>query len=59
MYVYMYTIHRMGDVSEKGIQQSFGMMVNYHYVLENVEQNNSKYLLDGVIPIGDDFKALV
>ena len=49
----------MGDVSEKGIKQSFGMMVNYHYVLENVEQNNAKYLLDGVIPISNDFKALL
>lgn len=40
-----------GDLSEKGITQSFGIMVNYVYVLPVVETNNQSYLLDGTLSI--------
>jgi malonyl-CoA decarboxylase len=33
----------MGDVSEQGIVRSAGMMVNYAYRLEDVEENHQRY----------------
>ncbi len=26
-----------------GFEQSFGMMINYNYILDNIEENNQKY----------------
>ncbi|MBR85627.1 MAG: hypothetical protein CMM29_02370 [Rhodospirillaceae bacterium] len=31
------------DISEKGIRQSAGLMVNYRYVLEEIESNHEIY----------------
>jgi len=47
----VYRILWMGDVSEKGMNRSFGLMVNYMYVLDEVERNNYRYLKDGTISI--------
>ncbi|KAJ3391197.1 hypothetical protein HDU92_009152 [Lobulomyces angularis] len=47
----VYAIHWMGDLSEKGINQSFGIMINYNYVLSNIERNNQMYLLDGIVSV--------
>ncbi|MGE3149028.1 MAG: malonyl-CoA decarboxylase [Pseudorhodoplanes sp.] len=33
----------LGDGSEKGIAQSFGLMVNYQYDLEDIEKNHEAY----------------
>ncbi|KAJ3410762.1 hypothetical protein HDV05_003264 [Chytridiales sp. JEL 0842] len=47
-------VHRlnwMGDISEKGLAQSFGLMVNYVYLLPLIESNNQTYLLDGKITL--------
>ncbi|KAJ1345235.1 hypothetical protein BSLG_000749 [Batrachochytrium salamandrivorans] len=41
-------------VEQKGIKQSFGMMVNYIYNLGDVESNNQQYLLDGIIAVSND-----
>ncbi|KAI8904493.1 malonyl-CoA decarboxylase-domain-containing protein [Powellomyces hirtus] len=41
----------MGDTSEKGIAQSYGIMVNYNYVLPRLHENNMRYLLDGTVPV--------
>jgi hypothetical protein len=41
----------MGDTSSRGLKQSFGIMVNYHYVLPYIEENNQQYLLDGTISV--------
>ncbi|KAI9091770.1 malonyl-CoA decarboxylase-domain-containing protein [Phlyctochytrium arcticum] len=40
-----------GDTSEKGISQSYGIMVNYNYVLSRIESNNQLYLLDGTVSV--------
>ncbi|KAJ1646498.1 hypothetical protein IWQ61_010192 [Dispira simplex] len=45
-------IHRinwLGDLSAKGLDQSCGMMVNYNYILKDVERNNYCYTCDGTI----------
>ncbi|KAI9327320.1 malonyl-CoA decarboxylase-domain-containing protein [Zopfochytrium polystomum] len=47
-------VHRLnwlGDVSAKGLTQSYGLMINYVYLLPHIERNNQAYLLDGTIPV--------
>jgi hypothetical protein len=50
-------IHWKGDISgimdsqDTGFEQSFGMMINYLYILQDIENNNQRYLLDGHIPV--------
>lgn len=36
-------INVMADSSDKGLQQSFGLMVNYRYELERVEENHERF----------------
>ena len=38
------------DLSCNGLTASFGIMVNYQYVLEDVHTNNQMYLMDGSVP---------
>jgi len=42
-------IHWMGDTSEKGLAQSFGIMVNYHYDLDKIEENHEAYATTGKV----------
>ena len=39
-------INFSSDISEKGLEQSLGYMVNYLYNLEEVELNHEKYVVD-------------
>ncbi|ORX90485.1 malonyl-CoA decarboxylase [Basidiobolus meristosporus CBS 931.73] len=50
----VHRINWLADVSEKGIAQSLGMMVNYNYILSKVESNNSNYLRDGTISVNEN-----
>ena len=36
-------IHSLGDVSNRGISNSAGLMVNYKYEMNNLEKNHEKY----------------
>jgi len=42
-------IHWLGDVSEKGMRQSAGIMVNYLYKLGDIEKNHEMYCDTGKI----------
>ncbi len=42
-------INWLGDVSPKGLQQAAGLMVNYLYVLEEIERNHEHYTTNGTI----------
>lgn len=44
------------DLSHNGLSSSFGMMVNYRYVLEDVHSNNQMYLMDGTVPSSQDVR---
>ncbi|KAL1922127.1 uncharacterized protein VTP21DRAFT_10769 [Calcarisporiella thermophila] len=48
----------MADTSVKGLHESFGIMVNYNYLLKHIERNNQRYLLDGTIPVSSDDPVL-
>ena len=39
----------LGDRSEKGMQQSYGLMVNYLYALDKIEANHEAYAEKGQI----------
>ncbi|KAF9375314.1 hypothetical protein CPC16_000793 [Podila verticillata] len=41
----------MGDASSKGMEESFGLMINYLYSLDHIEMNNQQYLQDGTISV--------
>ncbi|KAF9420482.1 hypothetical protein BGZ94_009101 [Podila epigama] len=52
----------MGDSSSKGMEESFGMMINYLYSLDHIEMNNQQYLQDGTISVSmkeGGFKSVV
>ena len=44
---------------EKGLEESFGIMANYNYILEHIEDNNKQYLCDGTITISNIDPVLV
>ena len=47
-------IHWLGDVSKKGIKQSAGIMLNYHYELGKIEKNHETYRTKGIVCISED-----
>jgi malonyl-CoA decarboxylase len=42
-------INWLGDTSEKGIAQSYGLMVNYRYDLDYIEKNHESYASGGPV----------
>ncbi|KAL6992830.1 malonyl-CoA decarboxylase [Sarracenia purpurea var. burkii] len=49
----------MADRSEKGILQSGGIMVNYIYRLENIEENAQSYFSTGHIHASSDVSGFI
>ncbi|PCJ18103.1 MAG: hypothetical protein COA96_17160 [SAR86 cluster bacterium] len=47
------------DLSEKGLEQSFGTMVNYLYDLRYIERNHESYVTEGSIEFNDKLKGLL
>ena len=39
----------LGDTSEKGMKQSAGIMVNYHYKLSEIEKNHELYITESQV----------
>ena len=52
-------INWMGDTSQKGMDQSAGMMVNYQYVLGQIERNHEAYANDGEVIAASAVKKLL
>ncbi|XP_075481497.1 uncharacterized protein LOC142522204 isoform X1 [Primulina tabacum] len=50
-------INWMADRSEKGLRQSAGIMVNYIYEVENIEENAQSYFSKGKIQASSDVRA--
>ena len=40
----------MADISEHGLAQSYGMMINYLYDLNAIDKNHEQYIANGAIP---------
>lgn len=49
----------MGDQSEKGLHQSYGLMVNYLYQLDRIESNSTAYVERGEAMTSNTLKALI
>jgi malonyl-CoA decarboxylase len=52
-------INWLGDTSENGIKQSAGLLVNYRYDLDTVEENHEKFFNEGFISASDKFLSLL
>nr|VFK37987.1 MAG: malonyl-CoA decarboxylase [Candidatus Kentron sp. SD]VFK42711.1 MAG: malonyl-CoA decarboxylase [Candidatus Kentron sp. SD] len=51
-------INWLGDISKKGFQESAGMMINYLYQSEDIEQNHEAYMSEGKIAVSNGFGDL-
>ena len=52
-------INWMGDSSEKGLHQSFGLMVNYAYRPQRIERNHEQYVKQGRVAVSDEVRKLL
>lgn len=52
-------INWLGDLSEQGMQRSFGLMVNYLYKLPDIEKNHEAYVGQGKIRCSSSVKSLL
>ncbi|KAL9191358.1 hypothetical protein ACHAXT_001064 [Thalassiosira profunda] len=52
----MYRLNYAADASPKGMRQSCGMMVNYRYQLEEIEENRVEYEVSGEVKVRDQVK---
>ncbi|MEO1608085.1 MAG: malonyl-CoA decarboxylase [Pseudomonadota bacterium] len=47
------------DLSSRGLRQAHGLMVNYLYVLGDIEKNHEAYANDGTIAAGRSIRSMV
>lgn len=52
-------INYLGDTSAKGFRQSFGLMVNYRYELDDIERNLEAFASTGHIAMSSRVRALI
>ena len=51
-------INLNADMSEKGLTQSYGIMANYLYDLDVVEENHEIFFAKKVVPISKEIRSL-
>jgi len=49
----MYRLNYMADTSRKGMRNSCGMMINYRYSLDEIEENRVRYEIRGEVVVKD------
>lgn len=54
----LHRINWLGDTSDKGMHQSGGLMVNYLYVLDDIERNHEQYTTNGTIACSSEVRDL-
>jgi malonyl-CoA decarboxylase len=52
-------INPMADLSEKGLTQSYGVMVNYRYRLDDIEKNHEAYAADNEVVASSAVRKLL
>lgn len=52
-------INWLADLSERGMAQSAGMMVNYRYRLDQIERNHEAYTGEGVVTAASGVRKLI
>jgi len=53
----MYRLNYTADTSSKGLRNSCGIMINYHYALDHIEENRIQYEVNGDIVVKDGVKC--
>ena len=53
----IHAVHGAADLSENGLRQSAGAMVNYEYDLNLIEQNHERFVLERAIARSPGFKG--
>ncbi|MCE9681062.1 malonyl-CoA decarboxylase [Halomonas alkalisoli] len=51
-------INWLGDVSPKGLKQAEGLMVNYLYVLDDIERNHENYIANATVACSSEVRDL-
>ena len=49
----MFRLNYLADTSLKGMKSSFGIMINFHYPLDEMESNHARYEMAGEISVRD------
>lgn len=49
----MFRLNYLADTSLKGMRTSFGVMINYHYPLDEIESNHARYEMAGEVSVRD------
>ena len=52
-------INWLGDVSEKGLREAHGLMVNYRYEIKDIEKNHEAYANDAVVVTSRQVRQLL
>jgi malonyl-CoA decarboxylase len=52
-------INWLGDTSERGLREAYGLMVNYRYELKQIERNHEAYVNDGEVAASRAVRALL
>ncbi len=55
----IHAVHPGADLSENGLRQSSGAMVNYHYDLKQIEQNHEAFVLNDEVSTAPAFRSTV
>ena len=55
----LWRINWMADLSAKGMNQSLGLMVNYRYFLNEIEENSRQYVLGKTLSVSQEVLDLV
>ncbi|PMR72859.1 malonyl-CoA decarboxylase [Billgrantia endophytica] len=54
----LHRINWLGDISAKGLQQAVGLMVNYLYVLDDIERNHENYIAKATVACSGEVRDL-
>ncbi|MFY0989791.1 malonyl-CoA decarboxylase [Halomonas sp. C05BenzN] len=54
----LHRINWLGDTSDKGLKQAAGLMVNYLYVLDNIERNHENYIANATVARSSEVRDL-
>jgi malonyl-CoA decarboxylase len=52
-------INWLGDTSAKGMKQAAGLMVNYYYALDHIDENHETYVTEGKVIASRSVQGLV
>ncbi|MBE0489729.1 MAG: malonyl-CoA decarboxylase [Halomonas sp.] len=54
----LHRVNWVGDISAKGLKQAAGLMVNYLYVLEDIERNHENYTANATVACSSEVRDL-